>query len=260
MSTSACALRARHLSLQRGGRTVLEDVNLEIVQGRWTVIVGPNGAGKSSLLMALAGLLPGDGVLEWSGRPLSQWPTAQRGRTLAWLGQSHEVSSQMRVHDLVMLGRLPHRRWLAPPSAHDLSCVERALRQVQAWDWRDRRFDQLSGGEQQRVLLARAWAVEASIVLMDEPLANLDPPHQVDWVRQVREQVSQGVTVVTVLHELSLALQADDMVVMSAGHVRHHGTAQEPLTHAALSEVFEGRVHIERVGGEGPSGRWTVWW
>ena len=248
------------LSLQRGGRAVLSQVDVQVPAGRWTVVVGPNGAGKSSLLMALAGLLPAQGQVELLGRPLSQWTAAERGRRLAWLGQTHDASTDMRVHDLVMLGRLPHRRWLAPPSAQDLSCVEQALRRVQAWEWRERRFDQLSGGEQQRVLLARAWAVDASVVLMDEPLSNLDPPHQAQWVQQVRERVAQGVTVVTVLHELSLALQADELVVLSSGRLHHQGRVSDPRSHAVLSDVFEGCVHIDRVGGEGPEGRWTAWW
>ena len=105
-----------------------------------------------------------------------------------------------------MLGRLPHQAWLAAPSAADHAAVEQALRATQAWDWRGRPLSQLSGGERQRVLLARALAVQAQVLLMDEPLANLDPPHQADWLRLVREQVAAGQTVVSVLHEISLAL------------------------------------------------------
>ena len=259
MTADAVALQAKQLSLQRGGRAVLSQVDVQVPAGRWTVVVGPNGAGKSSLLMALAGLLPAQGQVELLGRPLSQWTAAERGRCLAWLGQTDDVSTDMRVHDVVMLGRLPHRRWLAPPTAQDLSCVEQALRRVQAWEWRERRFDQLSGGEQQRVLLARVWAVESQVVLMDEPLSNLDPPHQAQWVRQVRECVAQGITVVTVLHELSLALQADELMVLSAGRLLHQGPVNHPRSHAVLSEVFEGCVHIDRVGGEGPESRWIAW-
>src|SRR5690606_8428424 len=103
------------------------------------------------------------------------------------------------------------------------AAVEQALRATQAWDWRHRALGQLSGGERQRVLLARLLAVQAQVLLMDEPLANLDPPHQADWLLLVRALVVQGTTVVSVLHEVSLALQADDMVVMAAGRVLHHG-------------------------------------
>jgi len=149
-----------------------------------------------------------------------------------------------------MLGRLPHQPWLSPPSAADHAAVERALRTTQAWDWRERSLGQLSGGERQRVLLARALAVQAEVLLMDEPLANLDPPHQVDWLLLVRELVAAGKTVVSVLHELSLALQADELVIMAAGRLVHHGGCAEAMTHRALEQVFDGRIHIQQVAGQ----------
>jgi iron complex transport system ATP-binding protein len=149
-----------------------------------------------------------------------------------------------------MLGRLPHQAWLAPPSAADHAAVERALRATQAWDWRDRPLGQLSGGERQRVLLARALAVEAEVLLMDEPLANLDPPHQADWLAVVRALVARGSTVVSVLHEISMALHADDLLVMAWGRVTHHGASGDTATHAALMEVFEHRIAIHAMNGQ----------
>jgi iron complex transport system ATP-binding protein len=128
--------------------------------------------------------------------------------------------------------------------------VELALRATQAWDWRARPLGQLSGGERQRVLLARALAVQAEVLLMDEPLANLDPPHQADWLLLVRELVRQGKTVVSVLHELSLALQADELVIMAGGRLTHQGACGDAATHRALEAVFGGRIHIQRVADQ----------
>lgn len=154
------------------------------------------------------------------------------------------------VYDVAMLGRLPHQRWLAAPTEADREAVERALRSTQAWDWRDRPLGQLSGGERQRVLLARALAVEAELLLMDEPLANLDPPHQADWMALARALVAEGRTVISVLHELNVALAADAMVVMAGGRVLHQGNCQDPETHQALESVFGGRVVVHRVAGQ----------
>ena len=149
-----------------------------------------------------------------------------------------------------MLGRLPHQAWLAAPSAADHAAVELALRATQAWDWRGRTLGQLSGGERQRVLLARALAVQAQVLLMDEPLANLDPPHQADWLAVVRTLIAEGKTVVSVLHEISMALHADQMVIMAHGRVTHQGDCADPLTHRALEAVFDRRITIHALGDQ----------
>jgi iron complex transport system ATP-binding protein len=128
--------------------------------------------------------------------------------------------------------------------------VETALRATQAWEWRLRSFGQLSGGERQRVLLARAMAVQAQVLLMDEPLANLDPPHQVDWLEQVRCLTSQNTTVISVLHEVGMALHADDMVVMQTGRVVHQGACADAATHRAVEAVFDNRMAIHSLEGQ----------
>lgn len=200
MTIQSTALRTRDLHLSLSGHPVLRGIELSIRTGRWTSIVGPNGAGKSSLMKALAGLLPYSGQVFLSERDLTSVPHKQRAQHLSWLGQSEAASDDLSVWDVVMLGRIPHQDWLAAPSAQDHEVVETALRATQAWDWRARSLGQLSGGERQRVLLARALAVQAQVLLMDEPLANLDPPHQADWLEQVQCLTSQHTTVVSVLH------------------------------------------------------------
>jgi iron complex transport system ATP-binding protein len=248
----AFALEARQVSASLGQTEVLHGIELALAAGRWTSIVGPNGAGKSTLLKVLAGLLAHRGEVRLFGQPLDAVSGRARARRLSWLGQGgagEGSADDLMVYDVAMLGRLPHQRWLAAPSDADRAAVERALRSTQAWEWSGRPLGQLSGGERQRVLLARALAVEAELLLMDEPLANLDPPHQADWMASARALVAEGKTVISVLHELNAALAADAMVVMAKGRVLHHGRCDDPATHQALEAVFDGRVAVHRVAG-----------
>ncbi|MEY4711671.1 MAG: hypothetical protein RIS88_1121 [Pseudomonadota bacterium] len=242
------AMQARGLRVSRGTRVVLPGLDLALPAGRWTAVVGPNGAGKTTLVQALACLLPFEGQVLWEGQDAKGLGGRARGQRLAWLGQGQGGGEDLRVRDLVMLGRLPHQAWLAPPSAADLEAVQDALQQTGSLDWRDRPFGQLSGGERQRVLLARALAVRAPMMLMDEPLAHLDPPHQADWLGTVRARVRVGGTVVTVLHELNMALQADAMVLMDQGRIVHQGDCADPVTHRALEDVFGRRIAVQAAG------------
>jgi iron complex transport system ATP-binding protein len=244
------ALQTRQLQVDLGGRSVLKGLDLQIAAGRWTCVVGPNGAGKSTLLRALAGLLPHSGQVLWQGQALETLSRRDRGLQLSWLGQGEASTMDLRVWDVAMLGRLPHQGWLGAPTDQDAEMVEAALKATQAWDWRERTLGELSGGERQRVLLARAMAGNAPLMLMDEPLANLDPPHQVDWLEQVHCLIAQGTTVVSVLHEIGMALHADEVIVLDQGLVRHHGACSDPATHAAIESVFNHRIRICALDGQ----------
>ena len=243
-------LQADSLVANLGGAPVLHGLSFGLRPASWVSVVGPNGAGKSSLLRVLAGLLPCAGSLQWQGQPLQSFSARTRAQHIAWLGQGEACDDDLSVYDLVMLGRMPHQAWLAGPSASDHAAVARALTAMQAWAWRDRLLGELSAGERQRVLLARALAVEAQLFLMDEPLSNLDPPHQAQWLLLVRALVSQGKTVVSVLHEISIALQADDMLIMQEGRLMHQGACTEAATHRALEQVFEHRVRVAMLEGQ----------
>jgi iron complex transport system ATP-binding protein len=250
MTAPITALRMHEVHVALGGQEVLHGINLSFAAGRWTSIVGPNGAGKSTLLKALVGLLPVTGGIFLFDQALMGMDRKQRAQQMSWLGQNESASDDLQVWDVVMLGRMPHQDWLAAPRANDRQVVETALRATQAWDWRERALGQLSGGERQRVLLARAMAVQAQVMLMDEPLANLDPPHQVDWLEQVRCLTSQNTTVISVLHEVGMALHADDMVVMQAGRVAHQGACADAATHRAVEAVFDHRIAIHPLDGQ----------
>jgi len=245
-SSEILAIETRQLEVKRGQRSVLRHLNLKINSGRWCAIVGPNGAGKSTLLQALVGILPFQGEVRLLGQPLQQHTPQSRARRIAWLAQSAiQSADDLTAYDVVMLGRIPHQSWLGGQSLSDHAAVERALKLTHVWEWRERALGTLSGGEKQRVLLARLLAVEADILLMDEPLANLDPPHQADWLILVRELVAQGKTVVSVLHEVTFALYADDLIVMSNGQIQYAGKRDEPALHRAIETVFEHRIAVQ---------------
>jgi len=247
---SEIALHAEGLRVRLGAIEALRGIDVAVPAGRWTAIVGPNGAGKTTLLKALSHLLPFQGRVRLLGRDASKWDPKERARTLAWLGQNEGGAEDLLAQDVVMLGRVPHQSWLAAPSAPDRAAVEGAMRETQCWTWRERPLGQLSGGERQRVLLARALAVQARVLMMDEPLANLDPPHQADWLRIVRRHVAEGGTAVTVLHEITMALHAQELIVLAGGRVVHQGGCDQPATHSVLEQVFDGRIRVHSLEGQ----------
>jgi len=246
----SAALAAESVGVTLNGNVVLKDVNLSVPPRRWTAVVGPNGAGKTTLLKAMAQLVPHEGRVLWSGRDAARIPPRERARSLAWLGQGESGAEDLLAQDVVMLGRLPHQPWLGTPSSLDRDAVANAMRETQCDGWRTRPLGQLSAGERQRVLLARALAVRADMLLMDEPLANLDPPHQSDWLGIVRAHVARGGTAVSVLHEITLALHADELVVMNGGRVVHQGESSSASTHRALEDVFQARIAVRFVDGQ----------
>jgi iron complex transport system ATP-binding protein len=247
-------MRTQQLNIYRGPCAILSNLNLDIPQGKWTSVIGPNGAGKSSLLQAMAGLLRWDGSITIDGVDLSTFANKDLAKKIAWLDQGSstpdELGDSLSVYDTVMLGRLPHQGWLHLPSESDHTLVKKSLQHTDAWHLRDRPLQQLSGGERQRVLLARLLAVGSDILLMDEPLANLDPPHQADFLKWQVNLLEQGKTLVTVLHEIHFALRADHVIMLNNGKLHFQGSSQDPETHQALITLFDGRIRLEKLGGD----------
>jgi iron complex transport system ATP-binding protein len=196
--------------------------------------------------------LPHAGSIQIGGVELHSITTKARAQQIAWLEQATATSDNLdvglRVYDIAMLGRLPHQNWLSIASADDHLVVEQAMRQTAVWDLRERFFSQLSGGERQRVLLARLFAVQADTLLMDEPIANLDPPHQADWLQWQTTLSDQGKTSITVLHEIQFALQAENLILLGKKGVHHQGKSDDPLTHQALIDLFDGRIELTKLG------------
>ena len=252
-------LQAEGLVLQLGRRRVVDGVSFSLQPGQGVAVVGPNGAGKSSLLSLLAGLRrPDAGQVCLQGRALTAMPVRERAQALAWLSQQGEAEGDIAVHDVVRLGRLPRHGLFGAPDAADEAAVQAALAETETTAFAQRRLNELSGGERQRVLLARALAVQAPVVLLDEPTTHLDAPHQRALLRSLRARTRAGAAIVTVLHDLTPALRADRIVVLSAGRLRAEGPPADPAVRDALVEVFGHAIRIDALTEADGTRRWIA--
>ncbi|AJP72882.1 ABC transporter ATP-binding protein [Sphingomonas hengshuiensis] len=239
-------LSFENLSVSLGERTVLHGVGAVFRPGRVTAILGPNGSGKSTLVKALAGLIDADtGHVRLGNRQIGRIPPRERAQAIGYLPQDPVVHWNLAVRDLVALGRLPHRSPFAGASDDDRAAVEAALAATGTVHLAERGADALSGGERARVLLARVIAGAPRWLLADEPLASLDPVHQLDMLEQLRTLAAQGTGVVIVLHDLIQAARAaDDVLLLNQGRVVRFGTAAEALGHQPLREAFGVEVMV----------------
>lgn len=234
------ALRIKLLDVQLGGRLALSGIQAEFQPGRLHAVLGPNGAGKSTLLRALVGIEPAiRSEISLNGQPLSALSRRQRARSISYLPQSQVVHWGMTARRVVALGRLPYTHGHTRLSAGDEDAITRAMTATDTLGFQKRPIDQLSGGERARVLLARALAVDAPILLADEPLAALDPGHQIDVMRLLRKQAKAGKTVIAVLHDLTLASRyCDTVLVLDNSRVAGAGAPEAVLTPNLLARIY----------------------
>jgi iron complex transport system ATP-binding protein len=236
----SAAITFAGVRVRYGNGDILKGVGAEIAAGQLTGIVGPNGAGKTTLLRAALRLVPlVAGEIRILDKPLAAWSRESLARVCAYLPQGGETRWPMYAADVAMLGRLPHLQGLAAPSPADAAAVDAALERCDAVHFAVRRMDELSAGERARVLLARALATRADILLADEPAAFLDPAHQIRLMEILHEEACRGAAVVVTLHDLPLAARhCDRLIVLGEGLAAASGTPEEALSDEVLARFF----------------------
>lgn len=248
MSSSEPALRIRGLRFAYGRRTVLDDVRLDVDRGSIVGLLGPNGSGKSTLVRVVSGVLGGyRGEVALFGREVRATPARERARRLAVVPQESSFSFPFTALEIVLMGRHPHVGGLAFESDDDVGRARAALERCGAGDLADRPIQELSSGERQRVVFARALAQEPDCLLLDEPASFLDIRHQVELYDRVRDLAEgSGVAVLTVLHDLNLAAEyCDRIVLLREGAVLAAGPTSETFTYANLRETFGTDVYVD---------------
>lgn len=230
-------LSAHRLGVTLAGRGVLHDVDAAFASGALVGILGPNGAGKSTLVRALLGLVTATGEVRVDG--VAALPRADIARTIAYLPQGQTLHWPLSVERLVGLGRLPHLAPMSRIGEADRTAIARAMALAEVTELAGRTATELSGGERARVLLARALAVEAPALIADEPLASLDPAHQLQGMEILRAQADAGVLVLAVLHDLGLAARfCDRLLLLDGGRVIADGAPADVLTAERLRDVY----------------------
>lgn len=233
------AVVVNSVSMVREGRRVLDRVDMNASHGAITMIVGPNGAGKSTLLKAIAGLLPYTGSITVEGQDVAALSPKQRAQLMAFVPQQTQLRAPMPVRDVVAQGRYARTSVGAALRADDVEAIERAMDVASVLELADRPFTELSGGEQRRVLVARALATGARVLLFDEPTASLDVRHALSLYALARRQADAGVAVVMVLHALGDVLRfADHVVLLHEGRAVASGSAEAVVTQANVSAVY----------------------
>lgn len=240
-------LALENLSASRGARRVLDDITLTIGAGEFVGLLGPNGAGKTTLMRTALGLMQAQGHSN-----LAAMERHARARHVAWLPQNREIAWPVSVEQIVTLGRSPH---LAPgqqPGPNDRSAIDNALARMGLSDFRHRIATRLSGGEQARVLIARALAQETPLLLADEPAAGLDPANQIALMNLLAETAAGGRSVVAAMHDLGLAVRhCNRLLVLDHGHLVADGPPDAVLTPSLLAGTFHISAHY-RQGPDGP--------
>ncbi|MCK7637183.1 ABC transporter ATP-binding protein [Corynebacterium pygosceleis] len=238
--TTATRLRAHDITVGYGKTTILENLSIDIPTGEFTVIVGPNACGKSTLLRALARMLPtGTGSVTLDEVPLASLAPKDVAKQLSLLPQAPHAPDGIIVEDLIARGRYPHQGILRQWSAADREAVDQAMKRANVTDLKDRFVSELSGGQRQRVWIALVLAQQTPIVLLDEPTTYLDITHQVDVLNLARDLQRDGVTVVAVLHELTLAFRyATNLIMMKEGRIVGTGPVTELVTADLIADVY----------------------
>jgi iron complex transport system ATP-binding protein len=233
-------LKLQNLSVSYGSRKILHDISLNVQSSEVLALIGPNGAGKSTLIRAASGVIPYTGHVRTNGDDFASLSPLQRARYIATVPQAVALPPAYTVWETVLFGRTPHLGFLGQPSKKDEEIAHQALERVSALPLAERRVGELSGGEQQRILLARALCQSTPILLLDEPTAHLDLQYQVSLLELVNELAHQdNLAVLVALHDLNLAAHyADRIALMVAGSIKAIGGAKDVLKPELIQEAY----------------------
>ncbi|MDE1173676.1 MAG: ABC transporter ATP-binding protein [Parvibaculaceae bacterium] len=233
-------IEAENIVARLNGKTVLDGVSLTLSPGEMVGLIGPNGAGKTTLLRLMAGIaMPQRGKVRYDGRDISQLDFRTRALARAYLAQSDDVQIPLKVERLVALGRAPYTGVFGRETRADVRAIERAMSEADVSHLRSRAFNTLSGGERRRVLLARALCVEAPLLLADEPVAALDPAHQLAVMGLLAASRDRGAGVLVILHDLTLAARfCDRLALMDRGKLVAVGRPAEVLNDDRLRATY----------------------
>lgn len=242
-------LEVRNLSIILDNAVLLKEISFKVKRGTILTIIGPNGAGKTTLLRGISGLVPiNKGNVYLDGEKLVKQPVMERARLMASVPQVASLPPAFLVRDLVMLGRTPYLNWLGQTSKVDEEIAQDALQQTQALPLINRKIDQLSAGEQQRVLLARALTQTTPVLLMDEPTTHLDLKYQVELLQLTRNlTTTKGLMTLLVLHDLNLTSRwSDQIMILDKGGMAAVGTPKEVLRNDLLSEIYQVPIKVDK--------------
>jgi cobalamin transport system ATP-binding protein len=240
-------LKIDSLTVAYGDKVVLQDISFEVGAGEILALIGPNGAGKSTLIRAATGVVPvQSGRMSVEGRDLADLSPAQRAKILAVVPQARQLGGAFSVEQAVMMGRTPYLNWLGQEGEADRAAVRLALQQTCLDGFADRQIANLSGGEQQRVLLARALAQSTPVLLLDEPTNHLDLQHQTNLLSLVRNLAKEkNLAVLMALHDLNLvSFFADKVALLVEGELRSLGTPQEVIRAEQISAAYRTPVEV----------------
>ena len=236
-------ISVKNLTFSYDKKPVLDGLTFDVPAGDFCAVIGPNGSGKSTLLKALSGLLPGDvqTAVSVDGQPLADYTPMALAKKVAYVSQRMDIVFDFPVFDTVMMGRHPHQSRWETGTPHDREVVEEMLRRTGLLHLKDRMLTQLSGGEVQRVMIARAMAQQTPILLLDEPLSNLDVSHKFEVMNLLRTlNREQNVTVLIVVHDFAFAKQfADTTLLLKDGKMQAHGQTDEVITLDRIRAAFD---------------------
>ena len=230
-------IQLQHIGVSYGDRVVLKGLDVTVAEGRITAVMGPNGCGKTTLLRCIGGLLkPTTGEVFIEGKRVGDYAARELAQRVAFVRQHAQTDFEFSAFETVLMGRNPYQHRLQNESQEDWDIVERCMKQTGTWHLRLAKPAQMSGGELQRVMIARALAQQTPVLLMDEPVSNLDIAHQLDIMRLLR---AAGKTTIIVLHDLNLALRfCDELLLLHEGGLLYHGPVADGLTPERIATVY----------------------